>query len=76
MGDGEEYSFDDSYKVYLEDDKYGDVKIIYLENIESYMVHADLKRAGTTTLTLESPNGEKTEYELHIERHKYTVTEK
>ena len=74
MGNGEEYQFDDSYTAYLEDSKYGDVEIRYDEGAEDYLVHGDFKRAGDTTLTLVSPTGEKEEYDLHIERTKYTVT--
>lgn len=54
MGNGEEYQLDDSYMVYLEDSKYGDVEIRYDEGVEDYLVHADFKRAGDTTLTLVS----------------------
>lgn len=76
MGNGEEYQFDDSYTAYLADEKYGDVEIRYMESLEDYMLHADFKRAGDTVLTLVSPDGEKTEYDLHIERYTYTVTKK
>ena len=36
MGNGEEYQFDDSYTVYLEDSKYGDVEIRYDEGAVMY----------------------------------------
>ena len=74
MGSSEEHTFDDSYKVSLADGSYGDVSIIYLDTIESYLVHADLKKAGKTVLTLESPDGDKTEYDLTIERSTYELT--
>ena len=74
MGSSEEHTFDDSYKVSLADGSYGDVSIIYLDTIESYLVHADLKKAGKTVLILESPDGEKTEYDLTIERSTYELT--
>ena len=76
MGSGDEYTFDDSYTVYLADSRYGDVEIRYLDSIEDYMVHADFKRSGETVLTLESPDGEKTEYALAIERDRFTVTKR
>ena len=76
MSDNEEHRFDDTYSVYLADDKYGDVSIVYIDSIEEYMVHADFKRAGKTVLTLESPSGEKKEYDLAIERDTYEVTER
>lgn len=76
MGNNEEHPFDDTYSVYLEDPKYGDVKIVYLESINDYLLHADLKRSGDTVLTLESPAGEKTQYDVHIERTTYEIKKK
>ena len=73
MGNGEEYQFDGTYKAYLADEKLGDVAILYHEGVEDYMLHADFRRAGKTVLTLESPDGEKTEYDLVVERDKYTL---
>ena len=67
---------DDTYKVYLEDDKYGQVKMMYIESIDSYMVHADFKRAGDTVLILEDSKGEKTEFDLHIEKDTYEITKR
>ena len=76
LGNGEEDRFDASYSVSLADDKYGDVRIVYLDSIEEYMVHADLKRSGRTSLTLEAPDGEKTVYDLVIERDTYEITKR
>lgn len=76
MGNGEEYKFDDSYTAYLADDGYGDVEIRYDDALEDYTLHADFKRAGDTVLTLVSPNGEKKEYDLHIERVTYELTKR
>lgn len=76
LANGENYQFDDSYSVTLEDGKYGDVAIRYMDGIEDYMVHADFKRAGTTVLTLTSPTGEKTEFDLVIEIDTYQITER
>ncbi len=75
MGNGERYQFDNSYSVALADDTFGDVKIVYMESVEDYFVHADFKRAGDTILTLVSPTGEKTEYSIHIERDTYKFKE-
>ena len=65
--------YDDSYQVYLEDDSFGDVQIGYEENIESYLIYASFKKTGDTVLVLESPDGEKTMYDLSIERSSYDV---
>ncbi|MBP5167221.1 MAG: hypothetical protein ILP09_08200 [Oscillospiraceae bacterium] len=76
MGSNDEHMFDDSYTVYLEDDKYGDVSIIYLDSLEDYFLHADFRRSGDTVLTMVSPTGEKTEYDVHIERDTYDITKR
>ena len=76
MGNGEKYTFDDTYKVSLADEKYGSVEIIYLDVVEDYMVHAEFKKAGKTVLTLESPSGEKAEYDLFIERNTYEIMQR
>ena len=73
LAEGEENHFDDTYKVYLKDCKYGEVKIVYLQEIEEYMVHADFKKEGNTKLILEAPNGEKVEYDLVIKRDTYKI---
>ena len=73
MGNSEAHPLDESYTVALADEKFGDVSIRYLDSVEDYMLHADFKRAGDTILTIVSPDGEKVEYELHIERTTYTL---
>ena len=75
MSNNDEHSFDDNYKVSLEDPKYGNVEIKYLNSIEDYVVHADFKKAGKTILILESPNGEKKEYNLSIDKNTYEITQ-
>ena len=76
MGNNEEHSFDDTYQVSLADEKYGSVKIVYVDGYDDYMVHADFKKAGNTVLTLESPDGEKIEYDLSIERNTFEVMQR
>ena len=67
---------DETYSVYLEDDKYGEASIKYIESIEEYMIHLDLKHRGDTTFVLVSPDGEKEEYSIHIERDTYEINKK
>ena len=73
---GEEYKFDDTYNVYLKDNKYGDLSIVYEDSIETWLVHADFKKSGKTEFVLESPNGEEKIFDLSIRRDTYTVLEK
>lgn len=73
LSNSEKNKFDDSYKVYFTDKKYGDAKIIYMESIEDYMVQVNFRREGKTVLVLESPDGEKMEYDLSIKRDTYDI---
>ena len=75
LSNGEKYQFDDTYKVYLTDKKYGELSIKYESGIEDWMVHADFKKAGTTKFILESPNGEKKIFNIKIKRDTYDVSE-
>ena len=74
--DGEKYQFDDSYKVYLVDNKYGDLSIKYEDSLEAWKVHAEFKKAGKTEFVLESPDGEKTKFDIYIRRDTYSIKEK
>ena len=58
--------FDDSYQVYLEDERFGNVKIEYEEALEDFMVNAEFARGGKTNLILEDSDGNKTVYEISI----------
>ena len=76
MGSEGGHSFDDRYSVYFADSRYGSAEIRYVDALEEYMLHADFKRSGDTVLTLVSPDGEKTEFDVHIERDTYELTER
>ena len=69
-------TFDNSYKVYLENNKLGKVYIEYDESLEDYKVDAKFKRAGKTNLILEDTNGNKTIYEIDIKRNTCDITKK
>ena len=76
LADGDENHFDNTYKVYLDDNSYGDLKIVKIDSIDTWMVHADFKKAGKTTFTLESPDGNKKVFDISIQKDKYSVDEK
>ena len=65
--------FNDSYKVYLEDDKLGKVYIEYDNNLEDYKINANFRRAGKTNLIIEDANGNKNVYEINIKRNTYDI---
>lgn len=68
--------FDDSYKVYLEDESFGKVYIIKDENIKDYMINAEFKKTGKTNLILEDPKGNKEIYEIDIKNNTYEINKK
>ncbi|MBO4853838.1 MAG: hypothetical protein J5482_01665 [Oscillospiraceae bacterium] len=68
-------TFDDTYTVYLEDESYGEVFIVYEESIEDYMVNAAFTKTGATKLILVSPDGERRTFDLVIERYSYDIEE-
>lgn len=66
--------FDDTYKVYFEDESFGNTYIGYEEGIEAYMIYTDYKKAGDVTLVLESPEGEKVFFDIKVKRNTYDYT--
>ena len=72
----ENITFDDSYKVYLRDENYGKVYITYEKNIEDYIVNAEFIKLGKTEFILESPDGNKTTFDIEIKRNTYDLTRK
>lgn len=75
LSDGDEYHFDNTYKVHLADEKYGDVNIQYNESLGTYMIHADFKHAGETELIIEEPNEKIKKYNLNVGMNTYTLEE-
>ena len=67
--------FDDSYEVSLDDEDFGDVRIVYEEHIEDYMVNAEFKKAGDTKLILKAPDGSTRIFELKVEKSRYDIRE-
>ena len=56
MGSGDVY-FDSSYSAYLADEMYGTAEIRYIDSIDDYMLHVDLRHSGDTVLTIVSQSG-------------------
>lgn len=76
LSDGDKYQFNDKYKAYLVDSKYGDLQIKYDEGIECWILYADFKHAGKTEFVIESPSGEKSFFDILIKRDSYTINKK
>ncbi len=76
LSSGDEYYFNQNYKVYFVDNKYGDLSIKYEDVIESCMIHADFKKSGKTEFILESPNGDKKLFQITIKSNNFFLKEK
>ena len=67
--------FDDTYEFALEDEKYGDVEVVYNDNIEDWLLNASFKKTGSTRLIMTSPDGKKRYFNVTIYRDRYDITE-
>ena len=65
--------FDDTYKVYLKDSRLGEVKIVYNDGIEDYVITGKFNHGGKTNLVLEDASGKKETYKLEISYNKYDI---
>ena len=75
-GGSEGIIFDDTYKVYLADESYGNLYIKYEDGIEDWLLNAEFKKAGKTEVIIESPDGEKTVFDITIKKNTYDLTKK
>ena len=76
IGDGSRGAvFDETYEVSM-DPRYGEVKIDYSEGIETYMLDAAFRRAGTTEVVLKAPDGTQTVFEVKIRYDSYDLQKK
>ena len=66
--------FDDAYTARFTDPSYGELSIRYEEAIDSYLVHAEMRKAGKTKVVLEAPNGSAVNYDIVIERTAFEIT--
>lgn len=73
---GEEHHFDDTYTVYLKDESFGKLYIVYEDAIEDYMVNAEFRKSGKTEVVLVAPDGKETVYEIDIKEHSYDINKK
>lgn len=72
-----EVTFDDTYRIYFEDESMGQVYITYVDQgLNDWVAHAIFKKTGKTDVTLESPSGEKTVFSINVKRDNYTINKK
>ena len=67
--------FDDTYTASLEDSSFGEVFIVYEQNIESYMINARFRKTGETKLILTAPDGARRVFKLVVYRDSYEIEE-
>ena len=71
-----EVNFDNTYKAYFTDESYGETYFKYDDALEDWLLNAKFQKAGKTELVLEAPSGEKTFFDVTVERHTLSVTKK
>ena len=69
----EEHPFDENSKVYLVDKKYGELSVVYNQQMEDYLLHAEFKKAGKTQFVIESKDGTKQTYDIIIKRDSFDI---
>lgn len=69
-------AFDDTYQANFTDPSYGELSIRYEEAIDSYMVHAEMRKAGQTEVVLKAPDGTEKHYDIEIHRDTYELSPK
>ncbi len=72
-GDTAGVAFDDTFKAYFEDPEFGEATIVYEENLDCYMLHCAFRKTGDVVLILESPEGQRYEYDMTVERNTYQI---
>lgn len=69
-------TFDDKYKVYLKDEEYGKLYIYFDENLGDYVVNAEFKKGGKTEFIIEAQDGQKTTFDITIQKNTYSLERK
>ena len=69
-------AFDDTYQASFADPSYGTLSIRYDDAIETYLLHADMRRAGQAEVVLKAPDGTEKRYDIEIHRDTYEITPK
>lgn len=75
-GDEQGTAFDNTYQASFVDPSFGTLSIRYEDAIESYMVHAEMRKAGHTEVVLKAPDGTEKHYDIEIRRDTYEITPK
>lgn len=64
------------YEAALTEEKYGEVSVEYVEELDTYTVHADFRKRGMTELVVTTPGEETKRYDLSIGLFTYDIKEK
>ena len=68
------FTFDDTYKAYFSDERFGTAEIVYESGIEDYMIRTSFHRLGKVDLIVEAPDGTKTTFSLDVARYTYEIS--
>ena len=73
LASGIDITFDNTYKVYIDNSKMGNVYIEYDEGLEDYVINGAFTKAGKTNMILEDGNGEKIIYTIDLSYDTYSI---
>lgn len=68
-----DFYYDDTYKISLEDDKYGNVNIDYFDDLDTYCIKVEFFKTGQTKLVLDDQKGNINKYDLTIGKNTYNL---
>ena len=72
----ESFKYDSTYKAYLEESLYGDLRIEYVDSLEDYCIYASFNKPGNTKVILEDSTGNKQYINIKIGKNTYSLDTK
>lgn len=69
----ESFYYDDTYKIYLEDEKYGKINVEYNEELNTYCMNVEFHTTGETKLVIDDQKGNVNKYDLTIGKNTFDL---
>ena len=69
----ESFYYDDTYKIYLEDEKYGKINVEFNEELNTYCMNVEFHTTGETKLVIDDQKGNVNKYDLTISKNTFDL---